>query len=305
MDILIYGATDAGKTRLASTLPNTIIVDFDNLSHKAGVMEDEVYVIPKTKDGKLLTAIQRYAHYEAFIQALTYAKSDKDVPKEFEYIKDDLIACENIVLDTMGSLEELIMAYTRETNPKLFKEMTTYMDKGSFDVSVGVGQHIGTILNQIKDAGVSVIATSHAKKDDQTKEVVPAIHFTFRQYVERAFHMIGYLQLTEEGRVITFRQEGVLAKGIGTYTNPDGLQVIVDQYKKDIAKNNTVVNSAKEIKVNSKKVKTLKDLNNLVESAMKLPDATRIACRKYILEAVKRLDVKVELDKETSKYVQV
>ena len=303
MDILIYGQTDVGKTHLASTLPNTIIIDFDNLSHKAGVMEDEVFVIPKMVDGKQLTAVQRFAYYERFMDNLKLAKEGKEVAPEFAHLKYDMVNCSNIVLDTMTSLEELILEYTREVNPKVFTEMTKYMTDHKFNVSVGIGQHISKMVKDIKDLGLSVIATAHTKSADNVNEVTALVHFEFKKVLESTFELIGYMYKEEDKRMITFESSTVFTKGKGTFTDISSLQEVIAHYKKEIKANNQILDGAKAVKALSQEIKDIKGLNELVDAISKLPVSTQIACKKYIYEAIHKLKIQVKL--EDGKYVQV
>lgn len=161
--VVVYGPPGVGKTSLALTATNPVLLDFDKGVHRAG--------------WKLGQSIQIHQWKE--IDALNAA---------------DLAPFDTVIIDTVGTCLEVLAAHLRAQNPKLY---------GRGDLTLkGYGALKGefaSFLSTVTSAGKDIVMVAHSEEQQRGDEMVDRIVAMggSRSLIYRSADLIGYLSRTE------------------------------------------------------------------------------------------------------------
>jgi phage nucleotide-binding protein len=179
---LIYGQPGIGKTTLALSANNPLLIDFDKGLHR---------VAPAYRKDSL--------QVESFRQVLELLSSEE--------ISD----YQTIVIDTLGKLIDRIADYCAELNPKIRQSDGQLSMKGWGAVK---GQFLALLkLLDSKNKSIIFVAHETEEKDDDKTKKRPDCSGSARKDIVKELDFMGYMSMAGSKRVIDFSPtEGYYAK---------------------------------------------------------------------------------------------
>jgi GTPase SAR1 family protein len=199
--IMIFGEGGLGKTSLALTSFNPLLLDFNNGVHRASYPLQPISfrgTSAKANWNKVQRTIQSTQEIEAF---------------------------NTIVIDTYGDVLDLIIDYLYDLKPKLFMSEGKPKENGWGEIKAVSQRFMKTIKRLNKD--VVVIAHNNYVKKNKADEYksYPDIVGSSKKIFERDFDLIGYITLKENKRTLCFdHSEEAMGKNsieLPEYTIPD------------------------------------------------------------------------------------
>ncbi|MCH5186805.1 MAG: ATP-binding protein [Oscillospiraceae bacterium] len=175
--MILYGAPGVGKTTLALSAPNPILIDFDR-----GVSRVKAY------------------HRTLTIVCSTYEEVLSDI--EAPEIKD----CETIVIDTGGSFVSFLQAWAMRINPAVNrqKDGKTISQKG-FGAVKQEFQRFTNYVRDTLDKNVIYVFHSDEQKDkDGNPQYRILCEGAAKNIVWQPCDFGGYVQMVGNNRVVTF-----------------------------------------------------------------------------------------------------
>jgi hypothetical protein len=284
---LIYGQPGIGKTTLALSSPNSLLIDADDGIGR--VRED---------------------FWKDTVQVKTYA----DVLAVFS---EDLSAYDTLVFDTAGKILDLMTAYIIKANSK-------HGYAGNLSIQ-GYGERKKLFINLISQAsniGKNVVFVAHEneEKDGDIKVVRPALSGSSLGDLIKELDVVGYMYSTGKKRMISFDAcERFYGKNtiqlppeseilpIKEGGKNDFLSLLVDRLKEQSEKRAETVKKYGElievIKLASESIINQETANIYVETCKGLDviwDSNLVA-RSLLSDKVKELNL--SYDKDSKKYV--
>lgn len=169
---LIYGQAGMGKTSLALSAPKPLLLDFDNGVHRVNI-------------GHLTDTVQINSWKEAL-----------------EVLDEDLSSYETIVVDTIGKMMDFIINHVTNGGIPQIKDWNK------------INMEFTNFTRAISSRGKNVIYVAHrdTRKEGDDNVFVPALREKSYTTIVTELDLMGYLEMTNKGRVITFeptkRNEG-------------------------------------------------------------------------------------------------
>jgi phage nucleotide-binding protein len=168
---LIYGEPGVGKTTMALSAPNPLLIDFDNGLKRVNVQyqKDSVQI-----------------------------KSYKDLIDVLQ--STDLENYDTIVIDTLGKLIDKMGDYLSINNPKIKQSDGTLGMKGWGSVKI----EFQRLLRSLTDKNKSVIFVAHAKEDKEgeTTKKRPDVPGSSGKDVIKELDFMGYMSIIGGKRTI-------------------------------------------------------------------------------------------------------
>ena len=181
--VSIYGAPNLGKTTLGLTADTPLLLDFDGGAYRAG-----------NRAGKSVVAVESWDD----VASLT---------------GDDLKPFKTVIVDTVGTCLEKIIADIIRRNPKL--------GRGGQPTMNGWGElktRFASWLALLKSSGLDVVMIAHGAEEQRGEETVDRIVApgSSRQLVYQQADMMGRLAFDGNDRVLTFNPTATsYAKNVG------------------------------------------------------------------------------------------
>ena len=199
--IMIFGEGGLGKTSLALTSFNPLLLDFNQGVHRASYPLEPI-------------SFNELSAKESWNKVLRTLAS-----------KEDINVFNTIVIDTYGDVLELIIDCLFETKPKLFMSQGKPKENGWGEIKAESGRFMKVIKSFQKD--VVVIAHNNYVKRNRSEDYksYPDIVGSSKKIFERDFDLIGYITLKENKRILCFdHSEDAMGKNsieLPEYTIPD------------------------------------------------------------------------------------
>lgn len=167
--VLIYGEAGAGKTSLASTSNNNLLLDFDKGAHRSAFRKDTFAV---TDWGQI------ESNYNEFLK----------------FIKN----YDTIIIDTADSMLEFMGAYANEKNPKLrYNKLQWYG---------AIKDLFLNFVNTMKTQNKDIIFIAHVKEKDEGDIRIkrPAIMGGSYDKVLQTADFVGFVSYKDNKRTLDF-----------------------------------------------------------------------------------------------------
>lgn len=260
-----YGEPGVRKTSLAHTADNPLILDFDNGVARSFGRKDAILV-------------------DGWDEVLKYEK--EGLYKNYR----------TIIIDTAkAALDDFLMVWVVKQDFKL--------QKNKLQAYGAIGDEFKRFLNARRQEGVDMIIIAHAKKDEDTKKIIPDVTGQSYNLMLRVSDQIGYVAMRNNQATIAWYPTD-LTVGKNTANLPDA--VIPDKsdpafktFMKDIitnVKSSIVVQSeaqreaiekAEKYTREIKKTKKPEDLTLLIAPVTALPKALAAGLRQMIADRAK------------------
>ncbi len=212
-NVLIYGPPGHGKTSLAFSAHEPLLLDFDNGSHRSAFRRDAV-IVKHWSDTSALTAA-------------------------------DLKPYRTVIVDTVGRALDRLTVMLQEDNPKLRTR------HGGLTLQ-GYGELKGaftTWIRSLQVMGKDVVMVAHDKEDKRGDDVVLRADIQGGSYAEifKLADAVGYLHIGDNNqRILNFNPSdyhtGKNPAGLGTvmvpdlHQEPEFLGTLIDSIKDGIGK---------------------------------------------------------------------
>ncbi len=294
---MIYGQPGSGKTTVACSAPNAVLIDTDN-----GVMRiNGAHQIPTLQ----------VQNWEQISEAMTEVKQTPEI--------------ESVIIDTVGKMLNFMEEYIKRTATG--KKIEINRD-GSLSLK-GYGKRKQMFIDFIKGIttlGKNVIFVAHDKEETRGDDTVlrPEVGGSSTNDLMKELDLVGYMEMNGNIRTISFTPtDRFYAKNTCDMPGIIPIPVLIDENKNIIAENNffggviknyrnriaeSVANNQKLedlkelIAANVAEVKNAEDANNFVEWVQGLDHVynSKALAGRAIHNKAKELGLK--LDKITKKY---
>nr|DAO66791.1 MAG TPA: AAA domain protein [Caudoviricetes sp.] len=174
--MILYGAPGVGKTTLALSAPNPVLIDFDK-----GVSRVKAY------------------HRRLTIVCDTYEEVLNDI--QDPEIKD----CETIIIDTGGSFVSYLQDYVMRENPAVNKQKNGAISLKGFGAVKQEFQRFTNMVRDVMNKNVIYVFHSDEQKDkDGNPQQRLLCEGAARNIVWQPCDFGGYVQMIGNTRVVTF-----------------------------------------------------------------------------------------------------
>ena len=295
--MILYGSPGVGKTTLALSAPNPILIDFDR-----GVSRVKSY------------------HRKLTIVCSTSEEVLHDI--ESPEVKD----CETIIIDTGGSFVSFLQAWAMKINPAVNcqKDGKTISIKGFGAVKLEFQRFTNYVRDTLNKNVIYVFHSDEQKDKDGNPQQRLLCEGAAKNIVWQPCDFGGFVQMIGNSRVISFTPtQEFFAKGCygieGQFTVPtvgpadrnDFLTTLFEKARANIAAEAEAFAPVKdqydkvmeEAKAIIDAIKTAEDATAAVESIPKLEHALTSKKEASALLAAKAAELGFTFDKKEKKYV--
>lgn len=261
----IYGEPGVRKTSVANTSENPLLIDFDRGVARSFGRKDSILVDNWEE-------VLKYEHEGLYKKYKT------------------------IIIDTAkAALDDFLMVYVVKTDYKL--------QKNKLQAYGAIGDEFKRFLNARREEGSDVIIIAHAKKDEDTKKIIPDVTGQSYGLMLRVSDQVGFISSKNNQATLQWYPSDVtVGKNTANLSEaviPDKadpafrtfMSDIISLVKKSIVERSEAEREAEEkterYMKEIKKVKNPLDLTELVAPVSALPNAQKLALRQVIADKAK------------------
>lgn len=255
--MILYGAPGVGKTTLALSAPNPVLIDFDKGVSRVRAYHRKLTIVCKTYE-EVLTDINDPA------------------------IKD----CETIIIDTGGSFVSYLQDWAMRDNPSVNRQKNGAISLKGFGAVKQEFQRFTNMVRDVMNKNVIYVFHSDEQKDkDGNPQQRLLCEGAARNIVWQPCDFGGYVQMIGNQRVVTFTPtQEFFAKGcygiegqfnipgVGATDSNDFLAKLFDKARANIAAENDVFAPMKE-----QYEKVMAQVNEIIAGIKTAEDATKAA----------------------------
>lgn len=293
--MILYGSPGLGKTTLALSAPDPILIDFDK-----GVSRVKAY------------------HRKATIVCSTYEEVLQDIQSP------EVRECQTLIIDTGGSFVTYLQDWAMRTNPAVNRQKNGALSLKGFGT---VKQEFLRFTNHVRDVmNKNIIYVFHSE-EQKDKDGNPMQRLqcegAARNLVWQPCDLGGYMQMIGEKRIITFTPtDEFFAKGcygiegqrviptLGIHDRNDFLTRLFEEAKANIATENDAFAPLKEqydrvmetVHQIVDKIDTVEAANEALEALPKLDHALTSKKEASALLAAKATELGFVYDKSAKVY---
>jgi len=283
---LIYGQPGAGKTTLALSGDNPVLIDLDKGLHRV--------------ETRFRCPSLQVNNYKQILDLLN---------------SDEIKPFNTIVIDTLGKLIDRIGEYLATNNPKLRQSDGTLSMKAWGSIKI----QFSALIKQIFNLNKSVIFVAHEKedKDGDVRFVRPDVSGSSGKDIVKELDLMGYVEMKGNKRTISFTPtEKFYAKNSlglppvmeipdtkagNTFFTEKIIRAISEKRQADAELLADYEHQKEVIDKAITRAKDVASLNEVYEALKNLPEIwdTRIYWRSKLNEVVKKLGATFNKDTET------
>lgn len=170
LNILIYGDPGIGKTTLANTAPNPLVLDFDRGSHRASHRRGNV------------------VQFDSWI----------DIINSQRELQEMIAKHDSIIIDTVGTMIELMQMYLQTSQPALARNGIKLWGETK--------KLFAEFFTPLKLSGKNVIFIAHAKEKEEGDFRIkrPLVQGGSYDLLMQACDLVGYYTTINNRRILTF-----------------------------------------------------------------------------------------------------
>lgn len=264
---LIYGQPGSGKSTIACSAPNSVMIDTDG-----GVMRiNGAHMIPTLQ----------VSRWEEITQAINEAKNTPEI--------------ESVIIDTVGKMltfmEEYIIRTASGKRVEVNRDGRTLSLKG-----YGVRKSMfSNFIKEITILGKNIIFVAHDKEEKHGDETVirPEVGGSSTQELMKELDLVGYMEMSGNNRTISFTPtDRYYAKNSCDMPGIIEIPVLINENKQIIADNNffekVIYNYRSRISENIENNRKFEDLKSLIDG--NIADIENAEMANDFVEWVKGLD---------------
>lgn len=168
--VLIYGQPGTGKTSLAFSCSNPLLLDFDEGAHRSAFRQDSVPIASWGEVGQITA--------------------------------EDLEPYDTVIIDTVGRALDFLAAYIKANDPKMGNRAGALTLQGYGALKAGFASWLSTLASLGKD----VVLIAHDKEDKRGDDMIVRPDIQGGSYNElfKLADAVGYLSIVNKRRVIDF-----------------------------------------------------------------------------------------------------
>lgn len=238
LTVLIYGEAGIGKTTLANTSNNAVLLDFDNGAHRSAYRQDTIRI-----------------------------DSWNDIAKNFSDFFEAINNYDTIIIDTAGKMLDFMIVHLELENPRLIKaQMQMYGE---------LKKLFQDFHRRLKSLNKDIVFIAHVKEKDEGDFKIkrPLMVGSSYDIVVQSADLVGYMSVNNGKTLLDFRaSEYIIAKNCGKINIADvtGLNNIDGFMNKLILETKDFLNKQNKEQTDSinnikKIIKYANDINNLEE----------------------------------------
>lgn len=276
--IVLYGEPGCAKTSIFNTCENPLLLDFDRGVDRSIMRKDTL--IMNTWDDVL-------------------TEEQKGTYRDYKTIGIDT---------AKAALDDYLMNYVIKNDYSL--------KKNKLQMFGVIGDNFKIFVNNRRSEQANIVIIAHAKKDEDTKKIIPDVTGQSYQLLLRIADQVGYVSIKNGKRVIQFEPtDGTVGKNVAGLPDtevPDKAdpsfktfgQELVNMVKNAIAAMSEEQREAMEKSAKYQEeiaiCETPEDLTAVLDVIRELPDWLNLPLRKAC--AAKAKECKWEFDKEAKVY---
>ena len=235
LTILIYGEAGIGKTTLANTSNNAVLIDFDNGAHRSAFRQDVIRI-----------------------------NSWNDITTQINQFIDALNCYDTIIIDTAGKMIDYMIYQLEQDNPRLLKaQMQMYGE---------LKKMFQDFHRKLKSLNKDIIFVAHVKEKDEGDFKIkrPLMAGSSYDIVVQSADLVGYMSIVNQQTILDFRaSEYIIAKNCGKldFANVSGLVNADGFMKKLITDTKLYLNKQNQEQTNSIKIikKIIADSEKIID----------------------------------------
>lgn len=268
---VIYGQAGTGKTSLANTAKNPILIDCDKGADRAVNRTDTL--VASTWD---------------------------DILKDESELKN----YKTVVIDTVKAvLDDFLSVWVIKQDARLkTNKLRMYGE---------IGEQFKSFVNRCRSLDIDIIVISHVKeeKDGDITRLSPDVTGQSKELIIRLADQIGYVSIVNGQRTISFdptdNRVGKNTAKIEDVTIPDSTspefdsfmdgftQRVKDAIQRLTKEQQEAIAAARDIQVKMETAKNAKDLNTLLKEVNKLPISQQRAIKNAMVEKGKSIGAEI------------